>query len=187
MGVTVIVATFGSSVWQQLALERAIPSAMAQDCEVIVTHERTLAEARNRGVELASGEWLVHLDADDRLDEGYAQAILDGTGDLRVAPLVEKCGPLRQPVRLDHRDIERVNPCHVGTGIRREMLLDCGGWPEFRAWEDWALFLRAFRRGAVVEFLPDDVPCYVSHSRPEGRNANVAEPWQLHRQIRAWA
>ena len=49
---------------------------MAQDCEVIVTHERTLAEARNRGVELASGEWLVHLDADDRLDEGYAQAIL---------------------------------------------------------------------------------------------------------------
>ena len=61
MGVTVIVATFGSSVWQQLALERAIPSAMAQGCEVIVTHERTLAEARNRGVELASGEWLVHL------------------------------------------------------------------------------------------------------------------------------
>ena len=67
------------------------------------------------------------------------------------------------------------------------MLLDCGGWPEFRAWEDWALFLRAFRRGAVVEFLPDDVPCYVSHSRPERRNATWPSRGSCTGRIRAWA
>lgn len=187
MNVTIIVATYGSPRWHTLAAQRAVPSALEQGCPVVAVHGRTLAEARNSGVAQASTEWLIHLDADDTLDPGVAASVLDGTADLRVPPLLEMSGPLRQPVRLAHRHIEHVNPCHVGTGIRRETLLDCGGWPQWRAWEDWALFLRAYRRGASVEHLPAGGPAYVAHTRSDGRNATVTDPAELHDEIRRWA
>jgi glycosyltransferase involved in cell wall biosynthesis len=188
VGVSIVVATFGSSVWQAMALQYAIPSAMAQGVEVIVTHERTLADARNTGARQATGEWLVHLDADDELADGYCAELLAADGDLRVAPLVSvDADGGRELVELRDRNMERLNPCHVGTMIRREMLLDCGGWPQFRAWEDWALFLRAYRRGASVCHLPDDAPAYVAHSRDGSRNSVVARPSDLHAQIRSWA
>ena len=177
-----MIATFGDPVWTVLANRTAVPSAMAQpDCRIIVEHGETLAAARNAGAAKASTRWLVFLDADDRLDPGYAQAILDGTGDLRVPTLYEG----RERVDLDGRDMEQVNRCPIGTGIERQRFLDCGGFPEFPAWEDWALFLRAHRRGAMIGAAPGAV--YRAAVRPDSRNRTVRDARALHADIRAWA
>ena len=185
--VTVVIATFGSPSWAALAVEHALPSALEQGCQVIVEHGQSLSDARNHAAAQATGEWLVFLDADDRLEPGYTDSVLDGSGDLRVSPLVEVDGGARRRVRLARRDIECMNPCHVGTAIRRDMFHACGGFPDFPAWEDWALFLRAVRRGATVEHLPADRPAYVATVRSGSMNRREFERAELHRAIRAWA
>ena len=178
MDVTVCVCTFGDPSWIHMAVRHALPSVDA--AKVKVVHGGTLAQARNEAAFWSDSEWLIYLDADDRLGEGYVEAMGEAVGDLRVPRLF--IGDVE--VDLASRDIEHMNPCPVGTAIRREMLLDCGGWPEFRAWEDWALFLRAFRRGAVIEHTQ---AVYLAAPSPYGRNSTVTDSRRLHEEIRAWA
>ena len=178
MDVTVCVCTFGDPSWIELAVRHALPSVTASKVKVV--HGATLAQARNEAAFFADSEWLIYLDADDRLGEGYIEAMAEASGDLRAPRLF--IGDVEMP--LVDRDIEQQNPCCVGTAIRRELLLDCGGWPEFRAWEDWALFLRAVRRGAVIEHTQ---AVYLAAPSPYGRNSTVTDPSGLHREIRAWA
>lgn len=176
-----MIATFGDPAWQTLASRTAVPSAAVQGCPVLIEHGETLAAARNAGAAEASTSWLVFLDADDTIDPGYAEAILDGWGDLRPPTLYEGAGL----VDLDRRDIEHTNRCPIGTGIERERFLDCGGFPPFRAWEDWALYLRAVRRGAEIGAAPGAV--YRAAVRPDSRNRTVYGARSLHAKIRAWA
>ena len=184
--VTIIVATFGRG-WAGVGFERAIPSAMEQGCQVIIEHGPSLADVRNHAARTATGEWLVFLDADDWLDDGYAESILDGVADLRVSPLIEHTDNMTRRIRLQRRHIETLNPCHVGTAIRREMFLDLGGFPGFSAWEDWALFLRAHRLGATIEHLPADRPAYNALAREGSMNRREFDREALHAEIHAWA
>ena len=188
--VSIVVGTFGDDRWSELARARAIPSADAQHpLEVIHVHGSTLADARNRGAEQASGAWLVFLDADDELAPGYLSAIADcAAGRDRRAPAV--FAPAAQyvdgdteadPVTFEDRHPNRLNPCVIGTAVSRELFYDVGGfWPE-RAWEDWSLFRRCWLAGAKIVHVPAAV--YRVHASPDGRNSTVTNPAALHRQI----
>lgn len=178
LDVTVIVATFGSEQWAQTG------QATAAAHDAVHVHGPDLARARNQAAAAATSEWLVYLDADDMLAPGYLTALDCGDGDLR-APRLE----LHYPDRVDTpdlagRDIEWENPCCIGTAIRRDLLLDCGGFPHFPAWEDWALFLRAVRRGATIQHT---TATYRATVRPGSRNQSVVDAARLYRDIRAWA
>ena len=75
MDVTIVVGTYGHRQWIDLAHERAIPSAVRQDVPVVYRHEDTLADARNEAIRSARTEWVIVLDADDELGEGYVPAL----------------------------------------------------------------------------------------------------------------
>lgn len=182
--VTVCIATFGAETWSKRALSVAYPSAQHQ-AKTVVVHGDSLHGARNQAAHLAQTEWLVFLDADDELAPGYVDAMLAASGDLRAPRLVEIRGGGEREVPLTDRHIEHLNPCCIGTMIRRHTLLDCGGFPDFPAWEDFALFLRAYRRGASIEHVPGAV--YRAHVRPGSRNRTVTDGPALHRRIREWA
>jgi len=183
--VSVCIGTFGDPIWEQRA-RKAAESAVAQRCaEVVHVHGENLADARNRAVEEATGEWVVTLDADDELLPGYVDAMGRASGDLRAPTLELAYHDRRVRPDLTKRDIERMNPCCIGTAIRRELLLDLGGFPAFEAWEDWGLFLRAVRRGATIEHVPGAV--YRSWVRAHSRNQVVDDPRALFNTIRAWA
>lgn len=176
---TVIVATYGSSQWRDLGAQ----TAEAHDAMHV--HGRSLAQARNSGAEHARSQWLIFLDADDDLAPGYIDAIHAATGDLR-APRLELHYPDRVVTPdLTFRDIERTNPCCIGTAIRRSLFLSCGGFPHLPGWEDWALFLRASRRGATITHVPGAV--YRQRVRVGSRNQTVPDAARLYREIRAWA
>ena len=179
MDVTICICTYGDVTWSHRALTTAWPSAQGQ-ARTLVVHDDTLHGARNTAARLAQSEWLIYLDADDRLGPGYVTAMAQADGDLRAPALVEDYGQL-VPVDLADRDIEQMNPCCIGTAIRRDMVLDIG-WQPWPAWEDWALFLTAHRRGAVIEHVPDAL--YIAGVRPGSRNRNIANPAQLHADIR---
>jgi glycosyltransferase involved in cell wall biosynthesis len=190
--VSVIVATFGDERWRDLAERRAIPSARAAierrgaDAEILAVHldDGPLAYARNEAAAVAVGEWLCFLDADDELEPGYLDALLapDRWGDLR-APAVRFLddATIPDPVTLDDRDIRHLNPCVIGTLIRRDMFHEAGGFWGERAWEDWSLFRRAWLLGAKIEHVRGAV--YAVHVDPTGRNSTVDRPRALHRDI----
>lgn len=179
MDVTVIVATYGSDEWRDLGSDTALAHGAAH------WHGDTLAQARNAAAGAADTEWLVYLDADDELSGGYIDAMAAADGDLR-APALHLVYPDRIVVPdLASRDIERTNPCCIGTAIRRDMFLAVGGFPELPGWEDWALFLRAYRRGATITHVPDAV--YQAHVRQGSRNQTVPDAAALYQRIRATA
>lgn len=179
MDVTLIVATFGDDQWAELGAS----TAAAHDA--VHVHGPDLATARNQAAQRATTEWLIYVDADDWLEPGYVDAMAEAYGDLRAPGLQLHYPDRTTVVDLTARDIERTNPCPIGTAIRRSMLLDCGGFPTFPAWEDWGLFLRAHRRGATITHVPGAV--YHARMRPGSRNQSVADASRLYRDIRAWA
>lgn len=179
MDVTIIVATYGSNDWRDMG------AATADLFDAVHVHGRGLAHARNTAAEAATSEWLIFLDADDALAPGYVDAMAAADGDLR-APTLELYYPDRVVTPdLTARNIERTNPCCIGTAIRRSLFLSCGGFPALPGWEDWALFLRAYRRGATITHVPAAV--YRQVVRPRSRNQTVPDAARLYQEIRAWA
>ena len=158
MDATVIVATFGDPKWVALAKDRAVPSAESQGVPVIQYHGDTLAQARNFAASQADTEWLCFLDADDELAPGYFRAMERSSADWR-APSVSWVtdGVASGPQSLAGRNIRVMNPCVIGTLIRKDMFDNVGGFWEERAYEDWSLFRRAWLRGARVGHVNDAV------------------------------
>jgi cellulose synthase/poly-beta-1,6-N-acetylglucosamine synthase-like glycosyltransferase len=180
---TVIVATFGDPKWVALAKDRAVPSAESQGVPVIQYHGDTLAQARNFAASQADTEWLCFLDADDELAPGYFRAMERSSADLR-APSVSWVtdGVASEPQSLAGRNIRVMNPCVIGTLIRKDMFDNVGGFWEERAYEDWSLFRRAWLRGARVGHVNDAV--YIVHVSPNSRNNSIEDPMGLCREIK---
>ena len=183
MDVTICVGTFGSRHWTDLAHDRAIPSAVRQGVPVVYRHETTLADARNAAISAADTEFVIVLDADDELEAGYVQAMMTGTADIRAPRLVEVYAGIRTEVPLTGRDIEKLNPIPISAMARRDQILAAGGFQPWRAWEDYALWLRMVRRGATYEHIPGAT--LLAHVRDGSRNRTVVDPAGLYAQIRA--
>lgn len=192
MSVSILVCTHGDDRWSKLAAERAVPSAEAQNArEVIVVHERdsTLAEVRNHAADLASSDVLVFLDADDELEPGYLDAMRPWT-EPRLAlvggelPTYDEYPCLLVPsARYVHRNrtpdrtcsipswgssLIELNCAVIGTAIPRELFLRIGGFREWPAYEDFELWIRCVRSGAILQAVPTAV--YRAYSSPNGRN-----------------
>lgn len=204
MDVSVIVGTFGDPSWQMLA-QKAIASAYAQTLEprdVIHVHGSTLYEARNRGAELAAGEWLCFLDADDQLEPGYLAALAahEHEADL-LAPAVEyvfEGGKVLSSAAMPkvashahdctHDCLTQGNYLVVGTLVRKTMFDAVGGFESWEFYEDWALWLRCRTQlGATAVSVPEAV--YIATHRFRSRNKAHRRPekeamhWQIHSAI----
>lgn len=189
MDLSVIIATHGDRRWVDQANGRALPSVAAQSvapAEVVLRHHPTMAlhEVRNWAAKSARGEWLCFLDADDQLDHRYVEAMVQAeTEGALLAPSVSwaTAGVPADPVSLARRDIAKVNPCVIGTLVRRSTFLAVGGFWDWPAWEDWCLFRRCWLAGERVVHVPDAV--YVAHVSPDGRNSSPDADRRLHRRI----
>lgn len=187
MEVTAVVATFGDPRWIRLGETFARPSIERQGFdETIVYHGGdSVADARNIAASGVTTEWICFVDADDMLEDGYLDA-MRATGQERglLTPNVRDVvdGVAGEARSLTYRNIDYVNPCVIGTLLRREVFDDVGGFWNERAWEDWSLFRRAWLLGENVIPVPDAV--YRVFVNPTGRNATVDRPEILHRNIR---
>lgn len=178
MDVTVAVATFGDASWVDLAERRAIPSAIRLGVPVLHVHGDTLHDARNEACSRVDTEWVVHLDADDELDDQFLVAMAAGSGDLRV-PSVRYVRNGGRPAPVMPRVSGHQHGCTarclpwgnwmvIGTAVRADMVREVGGWRDFPWSEDWDLWVRCWQAGAAVEATPDAV--YIAHVRRDSRN-----------------
>lgn len=189
--VSVIVATYGDESWRDRGAMIAVPSAveaiedLGAEAEIVTVHgdDKTLAYVRNEGADRAVGEWLCFLDADDELEVGYLRHLVAADGDLRAPAVryVTGVGPIPDPVTFETRDMAYLNPCVIGTLIRRSTFHDVGGFWEEAAWEDWSMFRRAWLAGATITHTPAAV--YRANTAPDGRNSTIANRPRLYRDI----
>jgi glycosyltransferase involved in cell wall biosynthesis/GT2 family glycosyltransferase len=132
-----------------------------------------LSAARNRGVAASAGDYLLPLDADNRLLPGFAAeavALLDAEpaagvvyGDRR------EFGARTGNVAVPELDLPRmlwsnyIDACAV---VRRAVWSDMGGYDvAFRDWEDWDFWLGAAERGWRFIHLPR--PTFEYRIRPD--------------------
>jgi glycosyltransferase involved in cell wall biosynthesis len=123
--------------------------------------------ARNRGAELASGDILVFTDSDcvapsDWLSK-LTQPIRDGrcfaTTACYCSPVTTSWITIFQNEDYLYRmpsiecDTYFVNSCNLA--IKRDVFLDCGGFPEQRVSEDMVLGMLLAQNGTPARYLPE--------------------------------
>jgi GT2 family glycosyltransferase len=181
MNVACVIGTYGDPDWQDLAMSRAYPSALAAGFDEIEhVHAETLAQARNEGaMRRTTAEWVVFLDADDELDPEYLAAVRRAAN-RRGHPPAMLYTPAVSYVRgrkvYRPRFNREVRPQDgnwlvIGTTVPRRLFVDVGGFEEWPLYEDWALFARMQKAGAEVAKVPTAV--YRAHYRPASRNHPV--------------
>jgi len=120
-----------------------------------------LAAARNRGVALAAGPYVLPLDADNRLRPAFVPAAL---AILEAAPEVGVVYGNRHDFGLRNGTVEvpdfdlgsllLFNTIDACALLRKEMWTDCGGYdPRAPAWEDWELWIAGAERGWQLRHL----------------------------------
>ena len=177
--VGVVVATYGDlEEWRSLA-HRALRSVYAQTLPVetaIHLHGRSLAHARNTGALHVLTDWLIFLDADDELDPGYVEAMLEGTGDIRqpmtigVVDGVEDDFPVFIPPNPGGFMVG--NHLVIGCMVRRDLFETAGGFdPGLPVLEDWDFWIRCQLAGGSVGQAPKAI--YRVHVRPDSRNTEA--------------
>ncbi len=190
MQVSVLIATYGSEEWHDLAWSRAWPSAQNQGAsEVLVFHDPdgTISSVRNELANTAHGEWLLFLDADDELAPGFLDAMR------RAYEQEKSCGdsflltPAVQQIRKAQRwrphfwpeqSLEDGNWLPIGTLVPRDLFIRVEGFPEFPLYEDWGLWLKCVRAGARIVKVRRAV--YVYHYNPDSEHHRRfrEQPWQ---------
>jgi GT2 family glycosyltransferase len=200
VSVSILIATYGEQSWLQMAQNRALPSADSQGAyEVHQGHypEATIAQARNRLAEDASGDWLIFLDADDELGPGYVTGMMRSAARKGVperallTPAVSYWYPGRRransPRFLPHCDLSQGNYLVLGTMVQRDLFRQVGGFSDYpHGYEDWSLWAKCWKAGAKVIQVRRAV--YIAHVDPNSKH-RVA--WrdreyqvQMHEQVR---
>jgi glycosyltransferase involved in cell wall biosynthesis len=153
-----------------------------------------LAAAGNAGIRASSGEFVMRLDADDRLDADYVQHALEPL--LRdpsvhfvytqMAPFGARSGTY--PVEdFDADTLAEHNYAHGSALMRRASFDAVGGyandWGKLRC-EDWDLWLSFAERGLRGMLVPEPLLQYRRHAAGSMVNFNLLSPRQLHRELR---
>jgi glycosyltransferase involved in cell wall biosynthesis len=203
----------------------AIESALAQTvpCEVVVVDDgstdgsrdrirqfgnkiRTIfqpnagvAAARNRGIREATGEFIVCLDADDRLDRQYAeicqkQLISDrglGVVYTGLGLITEREGIVPKPwppafswegMCVPHNPPNNCIPC--AAMFRKEMWRRAGGYrQEYAPGEDTEFWLRGLSSGFGALKATDD---YLFHYRPHAGGASRVKQYIAIDSFKPW-
>jgi len=113
-----------------------------------------LAATRNHGIELATGLYILPLDADNRLLPEFANnavRYLGSSPDIGVIygtwrEFGKRCGR-RDPPEFDLDRLLRGNYIDACAVFRRDLWADVGGYDsELPAWEDWEFWIHAAKR-----------------------------------------
>ena len=177
------VATFGDDAWKEMGLWAAdsLRSQKPKNASVSYAsvHSDSLGAARNELVDELDCDYVVLLDADDRLAPGYADAMLKAIGAYGERPGIFRPSTLGvypdgseddEVVMIPRTDMARANCIVIGAAFESTLFWEVGGFDvDLPALEDWHLWCRMIIAGADVVEVPDAI--YRVGVNPDSRNS----------------
>lgn len=188
--VSIIIPAYNQAQW----LPDAVNSALNQTvhCEVIVVNDGStdntsevakmfdvkliekenggLSSARNSGIKQSTGEWILTLDADDKISPEFVEKCLKykdeydiiGTGQEEFGDSNNKSLFKTNPTFKDFIQNNQINCCSL---FRKEIWNTIGGYDENMriGYEDWDFWLRATQKGYKVITIPEYLFFYRKH------------------------
>lgn len=160
-------------------LERFAARHGSSDFQVVVTQEthRTAGAARNRGLEHATGDWVLFFDSDDvmrpHLIERYVALIAEHQGELDLISARSRLllpDGTKQELPFYRSDFMAVEILHSQLAtqryaVRRAFFERTGGWnPDLPGWNDWELGVRLLLHEPRIAFMDGDIDIDVIHS-----------------------
>jgi glycosyltransferase involved in cell wall biosynthesis len=157
-------------------LTRAVIDGLAgQEVAVIRQENKGLAAARNAGIAEAQGEYILPLDADDRLRTGWIDRgihVLDTDARAGVVYGDAACFGARtyrwNAGAFDRGQLLDGNFIHASALYRRKVWEQNGGYDgsmPVQGFEDWDFWLGAFAHGWRFEYLAEVFFDYRQHER----------------------
>ena len=143
-------------------------------------------QSRNYGAERAQGEWLIVLDSDVVLPEGYLQAVSSSLSNLHSSPKIDAWGgpdaahpdftPIQKAISYSMtsffttggirggkgKKLDKFFPRSFNMGVRREVYAELGGFSKMRFGEDIDFSYRIVETGHQTQLLPS---AWVWHKR----------------------
>ena len=148
---------------------RLLKTYAKEKTRVIATANMGLAAARNNGIAVACGKYILPLDADDRIGTSYlekAVAILDADSEVGIVYCKARLfGAVETDWLLPDYSLERMlvdNLIFCSAFFRRDDWLDAGGYDPgmVYGWEDYEFWLGLIERGRKVVRLEENLFCY---------------------------
>ena len=155
---------------------------------VINQVNKGLPSARNTGIMVATGDYVLCLDADDILMENaierLTQEILITNADI-VAPSFKEFGKSNREIILggfQMQDLMVANRIGYFSAIRRSALVEVGGYnPKMKyGWEDHDLWFDLFKRNYSIAIIQEVLVLYrvKEKSMIHDANAHAEELWK---------
>lgn len=190
MKVSIIIPCYNQAEY----LKEAIDSAKAQTipCEIIVVDDGStdnslevaisntpsmiiqktnggVASARNAGIKEAKGEYILTLDADDKITPDFVEKCLEANNDI-VGTWQQEFGASDRiwefrdkPIHNEFLKNNQINCCSL---FKKEIWEKIGGYDEnmpHQGYEDWDFWLRATKAGYKVTVIPEILFFYRKH------------------------
>lgn len=159
---------------------------------VLATANQGLAMARNNGIQSASGEYILPLDADDRISASYlekAVCILDQQPDIGIVYcLADTFGAVQglwPAPEFSLRQMLLGNLIFCSAVFRKSDWIDAGGYRSnmSHGWEDWDFWLSLIGRGRGVYRIPEILFHYHVKQVSMVKSMDVAKRVEMHLQV----
>lgn len=164
--------------------------AKQYDVKLIEKENGGLSSARNRGIQEANTEWILTLDADDKIDPSFIEKCLnkaEETGADIIATGQQEFGDSHSthyfqdnPTFEMFMSSNRINCCSL---FRKKMWEDIGGYEEEmkNGYEDWFFWLKATKKCYNISVISKPLFFYRKHGR-----SMVNEATEKHAEIVAY-
>lgn len=160
-----VVLVDGGSTDETLGIARSFVASLGTRLVIHSGPDDGPYDAMNRGVGIATGEWLLFLGSDDTLYESNTLArvaafITDHEpSDLVYGDVVMRSTGSRHAGTFDlDRLLFETNLCHQSVFYRRELFAGIGPYNlRYRVWADWDFNIRCFSNPALVTWYMDIV------------------------------
>ncbi|OBG76531.1 glycosyltransferase [Mycobacterium sp. E1715] len=160
-----VVIVDGGSTDETLEIARGFGTTLGARLVVHSGPDEGPYDAMNRGVEIATGAWLLFLGADDTLYESdtlarVATFIRDHeTSDLVYGDVIMRSTETRHAGAFDlDRLLFETNLCHQSIFYRRKLFAGIGPYNlRYPVWADWDFNIRCFSNPALVTQYMDIV------------------------------
>jgi glycosyltransferase involved in cell wall biosynthesis len=189
--VTIVIPCYNQAQWLPDAIESALNQTVK--CDVIVVNDGStdntrdvamrypvtmtiskknggLSSARNSGIRASTTEWILPLDADDKIAPDMVEKCLAvgadiiGVGQETFGDYVSKHIFKEEPTYSDFKESNQINCCSL---YKKTMWQKLGGYDENmrEGYEDWDFWLRATQKGYIVKAIPEFLFFYRKHGR----------------------